>query len=164
MSHLVTGSEPSGKSSRRSTRRTACFVVTAIAVTALALGCGSDDGPKTPLADPSSKAGPLPAGHPPIDPNVGLTQAARVALDSGNAAFRTKGYARALRFYREAADAAPAHASPWFGIYMVGQATHNTALRDSAMREVKKRTVDPPGVADSTLRNTHPASKKRAAP
>jgi hypothetical protein len=33
-------------------------------------------------------------------------------------------------------------------------------LRDSAMREVRKRTVDPPGVTDSTLRNTHPAPTK----
>jgi hypothetical protein len=87
---------------------------------------------------------------------------ARDALDSANAAFRRKDYDRALKFYRQAAGAAPNHASPWFGIFMVAEASGNAALRDSAQREVQKRTVDSPNVTDSTLRNTHRTDKKRS--
>jgi hypothetical protein len=83
--------------------------------------------------------------------------AARAALDKANAAYRAKDFSEALRLYREAARVAPTHASPWFGIFMVAQATKNTALADSARAEVQKRTADAPGVTDSTLRSTHPA-------
>jgi hypothetical protein len=124
------------------------------------LACGKDDGPRLPLSDISGTASQLPSGHPSLDPGPGLPAMARSALDSANAAFRVKDYRRALQFYRQAANAAPTHASPWFGVFMVAQATGNTALRDSAQREVQKRTVDPPALTDSTLRNTHPTAKK----
>ena len=44
-----------------------------------------------------------------------------------------------------------------FGIYMIAQATGDKSLADSATTEVRRRTVDPAAVTDSTLRNTHPA-------
>jgi hypothetical protein len=78
-------------------------------------------------------------------------------LDSGNAAYRAKNFDLALRHYRDAARAAPTHASPWFGIFLVAQATQNSALADSARKEVQKRTSNTPGAADSMLRSTHPA-------
>jgi hypothetical protein len=127
-----------------------------VALAALSLACAGDDGPRVPLNQVQGQSGTLPPGHPQLDGTPAISVAARSALDSGNAAFRQKNYDGALRFYRDAARAAPNHASPWFGIFMVAEATGNTALRDSAKREVQKRTVDPPGVTDSTLRNTHP--------
>ena len=89
--------------------------------------------------------------------NAGLGPAARAALDSGNAAYRLKNYSGALRHYRAAALSAPEQAAPWFGIYMIAQATGDKSLADSATAEVRRRTVDPAAVTDSTLRNTHPA-------
>jgi hypothetical protein len=110
--------------------------------------------------------GALPSAHPNVNADAGLGATARAALDSGNAAFRAKNYKVALRYYRTAAESAPAHAAPWFGIFMIAQATGNTALADSATAEVRRRTVDPAEVTDSTLRSTHPApksaSRKRA--
>jgi hypothetical protein len=134
-------------------------IALALGASALLLACNQEERPRVPLSGAESAAN-LPEGHPPVGgggaPLPGLTAAARAALDSGNTAYRAKDFALALRHYREAARAAPAHASPWFGIFMVAQATQNTALADSARREVEKRTVDAPGVADSTLRSTHP--------
>lgn len=138
-------------------------VATAVLAGSFVLACGGDDGPRTPLDQIQAQAGSLPSGHPPLEGSAPLSSAARSSLDSGNAAFRAKDYERALQFYRDAARAEPAHASPWFGVFMVAQATGNTALRDSAKLEVQRRTVDSPGVTDSTLKNTHPAPPKRAA-
>jgi hypothetical protein len=126
-----------------------------MALVGLAAACGRDEGPRRPLYEIPNQAVQLPADHPPLSGAPAINVAARMALNSGNAAFRSKDFARALRFYSEAARAAPAHASPWFGIFMVGEATGNARLRDSAQREVQKRTVDPLGVTDSTLRSTH---------
>ena len=137
--------------------------VVAVALCVSASSCAKDDGPRTPLRQFQEGTGALPSGHPPLDASAPLSRTASAALDSGNAAFRVKNYELALRLYREAAVAAPTHASPWFGIFMVGEATGDHVLRDSAKREVQKRTVDPPAVTDSTLRNTHPATPKRAA-
>ena len=89
--------------------------------------------------------------------NGGLGPAARAALDSGNASYRLKNYSDALRHYRAAALSAPEQAAPWFGIYMIAQATGDKSLADSATAEVRRRTVDSAAVTDSTLRNTHPA-------
>lgn len=147
---------------RRPWRRNRRRALPLLAVATFALACQGDDGPRVPLSRLQSDASALPSGHPPIEASASLSQTARTALESGNAAFRSKEFDRALRFYLTAARAAPEHASPWFGIYMVAEATGNAALRDSAMREVKKRTVDPPSVTDSTLRNTHPAPPKRS--
>lgn len=131
----------------------------ALGASALLLACKQVERPRIPLSGAESAAN-LPEGHPPVG-SAGaalpeLTTAARAALDSGNAAYRAKNFPLALRHYREATRSAPTHASPWFGIFMVAQATQNTALADSARREVEKRTADAPGVADSTLPVTHP--------
>lgn len=139
--------------------RIACIAAIAI----LTVACGRDDSPRIPLSKMNGSSAALPPNHPSFQPGPELPLPARSALDSGNAAFGRKDFDGALRFYRQAATAAPTHASPWFGVFMVAQATGNTALRDSAQREVQRRTVDSPALTDSTLRNTHPAPKKSAS-
>ncbi len=145
----------------RSIRWLAIVLVSALSA------CTGKEPPKVSLdqggaanARAEAEGGALPSGHPSIDPAGGISLTARTQLDSGNAAFRAKSYSMALRHYREAAAAAPAHSAPWFGIFMIAQATGNKALGDSATAEVKRRTVDPAEVTDSTLRNTHPAPKR----
>lgn len=132
----------------------------ALGASVLVVACKEDEGPRIPLSGTQPSAENLPEGHPPLGTGgpalPGLPVAARAALDKANAAYRAKDFPQALRLYREAAQAAPTHASPWFGIFMVAQATKNTALADSARKEVQKRTADAPGVTDSTLRSTHP--------
>ena len=94
-----------------------------------------------------SAAAALPPGHVPIDQPAGagagagpaLTAAGQAYVDSGNTAFRVKDYKGALAYYQKATESDPSHAAPWFGAYMVGQATNDKALADSALGEVKKR-------------------------
>jgi hypothetical protein len=123
--------------------------------------CQSKAPDKVPLGQVDTTAA-LPSGHPAVTSPGDLTPAARVALDSGNVAFKAKNYAEALRLYRVAANAVPEHAAPWFGVYMVAKATGNAALGDSAMKEVQKRTPAPPGAIDSAMRGLHPAAVKKA--
>jgi hypothetical protein len=75
-------------------------------------------------------AAPMPPA-PPINPD------ARPPLDSGNALFRRKAYSAALAQYRLAAQRAPEHAAPLFGIYMAAQAMNNPRLADSALAGIK---------------------------
>lgn len=138
-----------------------------LAMAVALFGCGGKEPPKVSLdkggALPvDATAGAMPGGRPSVDPDAGLGPSARAALDAGNAAFRAKNYSLALRHYRAAAASAPAQAAPWFGIYMIAQATGNKPLADSANAEVQRRTADPAAVTDSTLRNTHPAPKAKA--
>lgn len=90
-----------------------------------------------------SAAAALPPGHVPIDQPAGagpaLSAAGQAFVDSGNTAFRVKDYKGALAYYKKATEADPSHAAPWFGAYMVGQATNDKALADSAIAEVRKR-------------------------
>ena len=111
-----------------------------------------------------SVATALPPGHVPIDQPPGavaLSAAGQALVDSGNTAFRVKDYDGALAFYRKASQSDPAHAAPWFGTYMVGQAMKNTALADSALAMVRARAPEmqshpgattplPPGVMPTT--------------
>jgi len=86
-----------------------------------------------------------------------LTPASKAALDSGNALFRKKAYAAARAQYETAAKGSPLHAAPLFGIYMVGRATNNQALADSAMVGIRARNAVPPhDLPDSAaLRKIH---------
>ncbi len=83
-------------------------------------------------------------------------------LDSGNTAYRAQRFAEARAYYERAAALAPSHGAPWFGIFMVGDATQNRALADSAMAEVRKRTggTAAPVHPDTALRNPHSALPK----
>jgi hypothetical protein len=96
-------------------------------------GCGK--------ADRAAQAAPA---APPVTGTVATTlpPEARAALDAGNAAYRAKRMDVALADFRAAAVAAPTHAAPWFGVYMVAGALNNTALADSAMVHVKALSQD----------------------
>ena len=144
-------------------RRSAGVTLLLLATVFAASACQSKAAEKVPLDQARDTAAALPAGHPAVTSAGDLAPAARVALDSGNVAFKAKNYPEALRLYRVAADAAPRHAAPWFGVYMVAKATGNAALGDSAMKEVQRRTPAPPAALDSAMRGLHPGAKKAPA-
>ena len=98
--------------------------------------CGSRD-------DGARDAGANGSGPPRI------TGEAKVALDSGNVLFRAKAYDLALEQYRRSARLIPNDVTPIFGILMVGQATNNTRLADSARARIRELN---PSLADSTGR------------
>jgi tetratricopeptide (TPR) repeat protein len=136
-------------------------LIVSLGALCVASGCAkSKDAQRTTSKD-SAVAGALPAGHPSLAPAADLPDAARQTLDSGNVEFRAKRFEKAQRYYEKAAQLAPEHGAPWFGIFMIGDATKNKALADSAMREVQKRTA---GTAapfpDTALRNPHAAVKR----
>lgn len=144
--------------------------IPALAMLGAVLACsGNDEGQRIPLAQAASAspASAEAAAHALIGPQ------ALAALDSGNTLFRAKNYRGALGLYRVAADLAPQHSAPLFGIYMVGRETKNTALADSALAEIRKRggpaTPAPHAFDDSTLKALHdsvaatgPAARKAA--
>ena len=94
------------------------------------------DAGKRPLGEVSAGIGSISGDAIP----PGMTAVAAARLDSGNVAFRRRAYDEALRYYRAAAVDVPAHPAPWYGLYMVGQATGNRALSDSAMQQVSGRS------------------------
>ena len=109
----------------------------------LACACGKANDSKQAAAAGAAAQAALPPGHVPIDQpaNAGtaLSPAGQALVDSGNTAFRVKDFKGALAYYKKATESDPTHAAPWFGAYMVGQATSDKALADSALAEVKKR-------------------------
>lgn len=110
-----------------------------VAIASVAWACSGPDAPKVPLGSmPPSNQASAPGATTQLPP--GLTASAAARLDSGNIAFRLKQYDQAMRYYEAAAKDVPDHAAPWYGIYMVGEATGNKALADSATRAVAKRT------------------------
>lgn len=122
-------------------------MITAIRFTLLAaaacaaMACGRSN--KAQQRDSMSSA--LPPGHVPINTPGGapaLSATAQALLDSGNTAFRVKDFDGALAYYHKATLADPAHAAPWFGTYMVGKATNNSVLADSALRMVRERAPE----------------------
>jgi hypothetical protein len=103
---------------------------------------------------------PAPPAAPPVDAAAGggapaIPEAERIALDSANAAFRAKDYAGALAAYRRAVASNPTDVAPWFGIHMVATATKNTALADSALKEMRARGGAPGQATDSALQAAH---------
>lgn len=114
------------------------FAPAILLVAVLSVACDGNSGEagKRPLSEVSTGAGGADgAALPP-----GMTALAAARLDSGNVAFRRRAYDEALRYYRAAALDVPAHPAPWYGIYMVGQATGNGALSDSASQAVSSRS------------------------
>lgn len=120
---------------------------------------GANEGAGTPLAQTVAldSARRMAAAHSLIGP------AAKAALDSGNVLFRQKKYEPALAEYRAAADLAPQHAAPLFGMYMVARATNNAKLADSTLAEISKRNGEAPAAAHSFSDPT-PSSPRRNAP
>jgi Flp pilus assembly protein TadD len=62
----------------------------------------------------------------------------RVALDSGNAAFRAGEYDAARQQYRRAVELGPDQSAAWFGLSMVERQLGNIAAADSAMQRVQE--------------------------
>jgi hypothetical protein len=94
-----------------------------------------------------------------------LGPAAKAALDSGNVLFRRKMYAEALAQYRSASELAPQHSAPLFGIYMVGRATNNKAMADSALIGIRVRNgpmpAGPHSLPDTALQRIHDSLRRR---
>ncbi|MEQ1690133.1 MAG: hypothetical protein ABMA00_02520 [Gemmatimonas sp.] len=142
--------------------RTLRFVSIAAPTVALVAltACGTPDADgRQPLGTPTNAAASGVDGRPQV-PLAALT-----ALDAGNTAYRNKQFDIALARYREAATAAPQHAAPWFGLYMVASELKNTALADSAMLHVKALSADPAALGahaevarDSGLPSGHPST------
>jgi hypothetical protein len=113
----------------------------------------ADDEPKLPLGHPPvASEGASAAATPPT-----ITGEAKVALDSGNAAYTAKDYALALGQYRRAAVLAPSEEAPLFGILMVATATNDARLSDSVtavMRALNPQS-DTGAMADSALVDIH---------
>ncbi len=151
-------------------------VTLSLSAAMLMSACGKSD-----AADSPADAGKQPLGAATATDNAPTLPAAVVAaLDAGNAAYRAKDMDKALASYREAIAAAPGQASPWFGVYMVANATKNKALADSAMERVQALANDakalsahsagaaagdssalPPGHPSATaLPPGHPSAKK----
>ncbi|MBL0172054.1 MAG: hypothetical protein IPP90_15285 [Gemmatimonadaceae bacterium] len=121
------------RSSRFTTATTALALISMVA-------CGtSDTAGRQPIGSVSDAA----SAEPTDASGPKLPLAALNALNAGNTAYRAKQFDVALASYREAAVAAPAHAAPWFGMYMVASEMKNTALADSAMGHVKSLSADP---------------------
>ena len=139
------------------------------AIALLTVACSGGNGaPKVPLAaaatDSSARA--MEAAHALLGP------AAKAALDSGNVLFRRKAYDQALVEYRLAAELAPQHTAPLYGIRMVAAATNNRALLDSATAGMRARNGSLPAAAsgaphsmsDSALKAFRAQMKKGAKP
>ena len=123
---------------------------------------GTESSPKIPLGQVASadSARAVEAAHAIIGP------AARAALDSGNMLFRQRAYAAALVHYRAASSLAPQHPAPFFGIYMVARAIHDSAMADSALTAIRVRngpmTAAPHSRSDSALRRFHEMLQKKS--
>ncbi|MDQ6829477.1 MAG: hypothetical protein M3081_11475 [Gemmatimonadota bacterium] len=124
----------------------------------IALGCGptSDSAPRVPLgASSRGEVAATPAATTPSGP--ALSPPARMALDSGNAQFRTRRYDDALASYRLAVKEAPGHTAPEYGIYMVAKQQGNAALADSALRVINAHTGGSSSWTDSAMTRAHSA-------
>ena len=109
-------------------------------------------------AAPATASVPAPSGGAlGGGPNMrdSLPETVRLALDSGNVAFRAGQYAAALTAYRAAAASAPDIAAPWYGVYMVAQATKNQKLADSALAAVRTRSADAGLWSDTLMKKAH---------
>lgn len=144
-------------------RRRLALVAVCAAFAAMTFACTArrEEPPKTPLGSTvgmdSAKA--VEAAHALLGPG------AKAALDSGNTLFRKKAYAAALAQYQAASELAPQHVAPLFGIYMVGRATNNQVMSDSALAGIRLRSGSmspaPHTFADSGLQRMHENLKRR---
>ena len=135
------------------------LMVTATALFALA--CKGAEPPKQPLGAGSAVD---PATGQLANPHNTLSPEAKTALDNGNQLYRAKQYKMALEQYRLAAKLAPAHASPYYGIYMAADKLGDKKLADSAIAAVNARADNAaPMFSDSLMKKTH-LDEKAATP
>ena len=120
----------------RSVMNKTIFRVGAVGLMALAVAACPPDDQRTETLDPTT------AGR-------GLSDEARVQLDSGNAAYRAADYETALIHFDRVVELAPGDATGWFGVYMAFDAMGNKTAADSALAEARS---DAPGA--SLIRDT----------
>jgi hypothetical protein len=80
---------------------------------------------------------------------------ARSALDEGNAFYRSGQFDAALASYRQAVEAAPGQAAPWYGVYMAATALGDKQLADSAMARIDAFGPGEGTLSDSAMRDVH---------
>ena len=71
------------------------------------------------------------------DARAQMSPAARIQLDSGNAAFKAKDFDKARAHYQRVTEIDKDAPVGWFGIYMTEQARGNAAAADSALKRVR---------------------------
>lgn len=86
--------------------------------------CGGEE---TPPPQRRSLDSEQPAERP------GLSPAAAVHVDSGNAAYRAGDYEEARRQFRAAVEAQPESQAAWFGVYMAERALGNEDSAEAAL-------------------------------
>ena len=107
--------------------------------------------PKVPLNAAASGT----AASAQQNPHTELAPEARIALDSGNVAFRAKKYDAALSQYRVAAKADEKSAAALYGIYMVAEKLGNKVLADSAMSVIRERSGATTALTDTSMAKMH---------
>ena len=137
------------------------MLVTAAAM--LALACKGAEPAKQPLGGGAATMDP--ATGQLANPHNTLPPEAKTALDNGNQLYRAKQYKLALEQYRIAAKLAPAHASPYYGIYMAADKLGDKKLADSAIAAVNARADNAaPMFNDSLMKKTHLDAKAATPP
>lgn len=149
------------QSTRTLTRTLSHTAACALLVAGLSACADDDKKGRQPLGDAGAAANASSSGTGETG-NPALPLAALNALEEGNVAYRAKQLDVALVKYREAALAAPAHAAPWFGIYMAANELKNTQLADSAMAQVKLLSANPAAL-DAHATVTSPTGGLNAA-
>jgi len=130
----------------------------------IAMACKGPEAPKSPLGA-AGATGADPAAGQLANPHNTLPAEAKEALDNGNTLYRAKEYKLALAQYRLAAKLAPAHASPYYGIYMAAEKLGNKKLADSAIAQVNARADNAaPMFSDSLMKKTHMDEKGATPP
>ncbi|MEO6210814.1 MAG: hypothetical protein ABIQ10_11870 [Gemmatimonadaceae bacterium] len=128
----------------------------------LACETRAESAPRVPLSQtPVGNAAAAQSGAQPAAPSD-FSPRARLALDSGNAQFRSGRYHDALASYRASVKEAPGHTAPEFGVYMAARKLGNAALADSALRIVNAHTSGSQTWTHSAMQSAH-GSKARPA-
>jgi hypothetical protein len=114
------------------------------------VGCGDAGGERIPLD------GGMGAGGGVVED---LPAELQTRLDSANAAYRGRDYARALGLFEEVTRLAPELAAGWYGVGMTQGALGNRAAADSAMLRVHRLAPELPlqHPAATAPPNPHPA-------
>jgi tetratricopeptide (TPR) repeat protein len=110
------------------------FAIAALAA-GVGFGCGGDGGHERVPLD----------GVGGIEGMVGdLPAEVQLQLDSGNAAYRDRNYARALDHFEEVVRLEPELAVGWYGVGMTHSALGNQEAADSAMARVHRLSPEIP--------------------
>jgi hypothetical protein len=139
----------------RTPRRRLALGACLLVVAACERGSAADTVARTPADSAWHRAAAGAAIDQGRDSRRALSRPAAAALDSGNVHYRAGRLDAALVAYRTAAQHAPDHAAPWYGVFMVAQQQKNATLADSAMAAIRARTSSAATLTDSTMSQVH---------